>query len=244
MIDKFIEALVEAQVETQNETERLIQTQIIRGESQLFFYHAKIRAPFLVRICPFLPDLFFRDRKFIIVGTNRRVLVLELKNPIVRKSNIEIRRLEASIPYTQIQNIIPSTGRLSSSIEFLLKNKRSLKYQLLASQANEIAIQINVASKISDPDISDVQEFRSLIIGKTNPISKIFRCLSTLLGVLLVTGGIIALAENKDKSQDEFLGFVILALPFLWFGILNGLFKRIRSRFKNQRIDESAGNKS
>jgi hypothetical protein len=228
--DSATEIYKEIQIENQAESERFIQNQLLVGEKSLFYYPAKTRAPFLIRICPLIPDLLFRDRKYLLVGTDRRLLILELENPIIRKPNIALRRIEASVPYTQIREVVPTTGRLTSSINIILQNGNSLEYwDMLRSYAESFEVNLKVAKRLSGNHNFSENDLPAQVISKTSPSGKILKAISTIIGLFFVFSGFTLFSE-KDKGVGPVIGaFIILltiAFPFLWFGFIKSLFKK------------------
>ncbi len=100
-------------------SERLVQARCLPGEKCLGFQRGETRLHFLIRIIPFAPDFFTRPRRFLLAITDRRVLIIEVTNPLNKLKEEEFKRLVASLPFGEIASVEPVAGLLASEVKIV-----------------------------------------------------------------------------------------------------------------------------
>ncbi|MEQ8789392.1 MAG: hypothetical protein RIC55_24070 [Pirellulaceae bacterium] len=129
------EAVSESINESNNEFTRLVGEHLAAGESLLGFQIGEKRLPFVVRILPLVPDVLTRPKRFMLAVTDRRILIVQVsKSLLTRKVS---GRHAADVPLSDVQSIVPATGRLTSAVTIHTRQGRKLRYTGMLQPAAE-----------------------------------------------------------------------------------------------------------
>lgn len=109
-------AILDAAVKEVGRVEQQISTVLAPGEECVDWHRAKKRLPFIVRILPFVPDMMTRPKNYLLVLTRARLVIVRMTNPFNKLKDSEVKRTEASIPWTQVRGIEPRRHPGSSSL--------------------------------------------------------------------------------------------------------------------------------
>lgn len=105
--DVMTNAIIEAAVNAVGRVEQQIATVLAPGEECVDWHRAQKRLPFIVRVLPFIPDMMTRPKKYLLVLTNSRLVVVRMTNPLNKLKESEVRGTEASVPWAQVRAIEP-----------------------------------------------------------------------------------------------------------------------------------------
>lgn len=135
-------AIAEAAVEHMGRIERQIETVLEPGESHLYWHKASKSLAFIVRVIPLVPDLLTRPKKYLLVLCPSRLLIVRMTNPLNKLKDSEVKRLEATIPWSNVKSILPRRRLTSSSVVVRTKSFGTHHFKYLQSDAaDELASQ-------------------------------------------------------------------------------------------------------
>lgn len=130
-------AILEAAVEAVGRVRAQISTVLAAGEECVDWHRAKKRLPFLIRVMPFMPDLMTRPKNYLIVLTHSRLVIVRMTNPLNKLKDPEVKRIEASIPWTQVEGIEPRRHMGSSSLILRTASNGTHRFKYMESEAAE-----------------------------------------------------------------------------------------------------------
>ena len=96
------------------------------------------KAPFLIRIVPVVGDVAELLIKHILIAvTDKRVLVLQLGS---KSHQPMVKRIAQSIPHTELKEVVPKRGILTSSLRLVTHDGRQCHFRdLLRSAAHRLS---------------------------------------------------------------------------------------------------------
>ena len=119
--------------------------QIRRDEKVLDCWKAKTRPHFLIRICPFVPDLLTRTKKYLLVLTNHRLLIIRTTNAFNKFADEKFKKVIADLPLLAIESIHSKTGFLSSGVKINARHKSYRFKDVPESSVEEMASKVQFA---------------------------------------------------------------------------------------------------
>jgi len=85
-------------------------------ETVIGAFDAETRPPLIVRVLPIVPDLFFRAKKYCLVATPQRLLVVAMTNPLNKFKSPSPKSMHLAVPWADVAAIEPRRHLLTSSV--------------------------------------------------------------------------------------------------------------------------------
>jgi hypothetical protein len=140
------QAVGEAFERNRRHHESIVASQVVPGEKIITFQEGETRAPFLIRIIPVIGQLLGRAKSYLLAITDRRILILRLSKSLTKGR--QFKELTASIPFSELDRVEPSTGVLTSSIRIRTKGGQVYHFvNLLKSAAEAFAREVKLAGR-------------------------------------------------------------------------------------------------
>lgn len=138
-------ALADAAAEQASQIEGQISPLLDPGESHLEWHLASKRVPPVVRMIPFVPDTLTREKKYLLVLAPTRLLIVRMTNPFNKLKGLEVKRVEASIPWSTVCGISPQRRLSSSSVVVRTKSSGTHRFKdMQLNAADELASRARV----------------------------------------------------------------------------------------------------
>ena len=118
----------------------------MQGEKLVAFQLGETKPPFIIRIIPVIGTLFGRAKIFLLAATDRRILIIRLSRSLTKGH--QFKELTASIPFSQLDGVEPSTGMLTSSITIRTREGQAYHFvDMLKSAAEAFARDVGLATR-------------------------------------------------------------------------------------------------
>jgi hypothetical protein len=135
--------------------EDIIASQLRPGENIVAFQDAQTKAPFLIRILPYIGDLFGGPTNYLLAITDRRILIIRFGTSLMKAWHL--KELTASIPYPELAEIEPCPGMLTSSITIRTRAGQTYRFvNMLRSAAEAFARDVELASRAAGRGDADL----------------------------------------------------------------------------------------
>lgn len=105
------------------------------GETVLAVCNAEKRVPLVIRLMPFVPDLLTRAKKFMLVLTDERLIVVRLTNPLNKLKAPVVRDVLKSYRFDEIRHMVQKAGILTSRMLIHPISGRCLKLRGVSKSA-------------------------------------------------------------------------------------------------------------
>ncbi|HEV3259097.1 MAG TPA: hypothetical protein VG013_19650 [Gemmataceae bacterium] len=140
------QAIGDALERSRQHLETIIESRLMRGEKVVAFQLGETKAPFLIRIIPVIGALFGRAKIYLIATTDRRILIIRLSRSLTKGH--QFKELTASVPFSELDGVEPSTGMLTSSITIRTKAGQAYHFvDMLKSAAEAFARDVGLAAR-------------------------------------------------------------------------------------------------
>jgi len=121
-------------------------------ESVVGVFDAETRPPFILRILPIVPDLFVRAKKYCLVVTPHRLIIVAMTNPLNKFKSPSPQSTHLSVPWADIAAIEPRKHLLTSSISIRTRSGEVHRFSsMLRGDADRLAAAAQSAMQPADP---------------------------------------------------------------------------------------------
>jgi len=154
--EKFLLGVAKSIDKTNDVASRIIASQLAPGEVLFAYQQGDKRLPFLVRVIPFIPDFLTAPKVFLLAVTDLRLMVIEIGRPIGWRKEAEFKRMAASVPLSEVGDVQPMEGLLTSSILITTKSGGRYRYtDMLKGAAEQLAADLAYVSDLVEGAASE-----------------------------------------------------------------------------------------
>lgn len=140
-------AVNEVLADARHQYSQLVGGHLEAGENLLAFQTGEKRRPLIVRLLPLVPDFIRRPKRFVLAITNRRVVIVQVKQSLIRGRTTG-SRLVTACPLAEVQAVTPKTGMLTSSVTIQTRRRGTFRYSgMLQSAAERFARDVQKAAQ-------------------------------------------------------------------------------------------------
>jgi len=140
------QAIGDALERSRQHLETIAASQLMAREKLVAFQLGETKPPFIIRIIPVIGALFGRAKIYLMAATDRRILIIRLGRSLTKGH--QFKELTASIRFSELAGVEPSTGMLTSSVTIRTTGGQSYHFvDMLKSAAVAFARDVALAAR-------------------------------------------------------------------------------------------------